>query len=94
MSVMHRIDAMANEGYSSYREALAEAYAEEIENVGEGVWSLRVRYRAGRMAWRKRKARKLAEKAAEKEAAAQTEQDAAGEGDEGDEGKKVEAKQA
>lgn len=68
MSIMHRIDELANEGYSSYREALAEAYADEIENVGEGVWSIRVRYRAGRMAWRKRKARKLAEKAEAKEA--------------------------
>jgi len=64
MSIMHRIDALAAEGYSSYREALSEAYADELENVEEGMWSLKVRYRAGRMAWRKRKAKRLAAKAA------------------------------
>jgi CPA2 family monovalent cation:H+ antiporter-2 len=64
MSIMHRIDELATEGYSSYREALADAYADELENVEEGMWSLKVRYRAGRMALRKRKAKRRAAKAA------------------------------
>lgn len=56
MSIMHRIEDLASEGYSSYREALAEAYHNEIETAEEGLWWLRVRHRALRMARTKRRA--------------------------------------
>lgn len=58
MSLIHRVEDMATEGYSSYREAISEAYASEIENVGSGMMWLRVRYRAGRMALYRRRVRK------------------------------------
>ncbi|MCC5779326.1 cation:proton antiporter [Nitratireductor sp. B36] len=64
MSVMRRIEDVAAQGFSSYREALSEAYADEIENVGEGLWWVRARYRAGRMTLRKWRARRALEKAA------------------------------
>ncbi|MBN7757429.1 cation:proton antiporter [Nitratireductor aquimarinus] len=64
MSVMRRIDYVAAKGFSSYREALSEAYAEEIGNVGEGLWWVRARYRAGRLTLRKWRARRALEKAA------------------------------
>lgn len=35
MSIMRRVDEVAAEGFSSYREVLSEAYADEIENVGD-----------------------------------------------------------
>ena len=56
MSIMHRIEDLASEGYSSYREALAEAYHHEIETAEEGLWWLQVRRRALRMARTKRRA--------------------------------------
>lgn len=58
MSVMHRIEDLASEGYSSYREALAEAYHNEIETAEEGLWWLRVRRRALRMARAKRRTKR------------------------------------
>ena len=64
MAIMHRVEDLASEGYSSYREALANAYAGEIDNVGEGLWWLKVRYRAGRIALRKRRTRRAEMKAA------------------------------
>lgn len=73
ISLMHRLEKIAMDNFSSYREALTEAYQDEIENVEEGLWWLKVRYRAGRIARRKRreeKANQPAEKAAaEKQAA-------------------------
>lgn len=57
MAIMHRLEALAMDNYSSYREALSEAYASEIENVEEGLWWLKVRYRAGRIARRRRRDR-------------------------------------
>ncbi len=68
MAVMHRIEDLASEGYSSYREALANAYAGEIDNVGEGLWWIKVRYRAGRIAFRRRKARRAEAKASTSDA--------------------------
>ncbi len=62
MAVMHRVEDLAMQNYASYREALAEAYGDEIENVEEGLWWLKVRYRAGRIARRKRRLAKDAEK--------------------------------
>lgn len=61
MSVMHRLEAIAMENFSSYREALSEAYSGEIENVEEGLWWVKVRYRAGRIARRRRREQKLAQ---------------------------------
>jgi K+:H+ antiporter len=58
MALMHRAEEIAFENYTSYREALAEAYADEIENVEEGLWWLKVRYRAGRIARHKRREEK------------------------------------
>ncbi|WP_457936484.1 cation:proton antiporter domain-containing protein [Mesorhizobium sp. 10J20-29] len=60
MALMHRIEEAAVENYASYREALAEAYGGELDNVEEGLWWLKVRYRAGRIARRKRRLAKLA----------------------------------
>ena len=59
MAIMHRIEEAAVENYASYREALAEAYGDELDNVEEGLWWLKVRYRAGRIARRKRRQAKL-----------------------------------
>lgn len=59
MAIMRRIEEVAVENYTSYREALSEAYGDEIENVGEGLWWLKVRYRAGRIARHKRRLAKL-----------------------------------
>lgn len=59
MSLMHRLEKIAMVNFSSYREALAEAYQDEIENVEEGLWWLKVRYRAGRIARRKRREEKI-----------------------------------
>ena len=83
MALMHRVEEIAMGNYSSYREALAEAYHDEIENVEEGLWWLKVRYRAGRIARHKRREKKkalAAEKAAAeaKEASAQAPKEAAG----------------
>lgn len=63
MSLIHRVEDLATTGYSSYREALTEAYSQEIENVEEGLWWLRVRYRAGRLALHKRRHKHDMEKA-------------------------------
>lgn len=60
MAIMHRLEAIAMDNYSSYREALTEAYAGEIENMEEGLWWVRVRYRAGRIARHRRRERKHA----------------------------------
>ncbi len=80
MSLIHRVEDMASQGYNSYREALSEAYSSELENVGEGVFKIRLLYRAWRLAKYRRKARRgeakaraeadrvLAAAAAEKEA--------------------------
>lgn len=78
-AMMHRLETVAQENYDSYRQALSEAYAGELENVEEGLMWLRVRYRAGRIARRKRREAKAARRAA----MADDTQPAA-EGDEGD----------
>lgn len=60
MAIMHRIEDLAHEGYSSYREALAEAYHHEIEQAGDWLWWVKVRRRALRKARAKRKAARIA----------------------------------
>ena len=62
--MMHRLESVAQENYDSYRHALSEAYAGEIENVGDKLWWLKVRYRAGRIARRRRREAKAAKRAA------------------------------
>jgi len=70
-SLMHRVQDVAQKGLTTYREALREAYAHEIEEVQRGrqvidaaVFHVRLRYRAVRLAVYHRKALK-ATKAAE-----------------------------
>lgn len=58
MSIMHRVERTAHAGYSSYRQALSQAYHDEIENVGGGVSWVRARVHAARTAWRERRARR------------------------------------
>ena len=60
MAIMHRIEDFAQKGYSSYREALAEAYHHEIEQAGDWLWWVKVRKRALRKARAKRKAARIA----------------------------------
>jgi CPA2 family monovalent cation:H+ antiporter-2 len=79
MALMHRVEEIAMENYSSYREALAEAYHDEIENVEEGLWWVKVRYRAGRIARRKRREKKTELKKAKADEAAQKQPVASGE---------------
>jgi CPA2 family monovalent cation:H+ antiporter-2 len=67
IALMRRLEQIAMENFTSYREALSEAYSGEIGNVEEGLWWIKVRYRAGRIARRKRREEKLA-RAAEKKA--------------------------
>lgn len=55
MGVMHRVEDFAREGYSSYREALADAYASEIGNVGVGISFVQARIGAMQAAWRARR---------------------------------------
>jgi monovalent cation:H+ antiporter-2, CPA2 family len=54
IAVMHRIEELATDGYASYKEALAEAYAEQIGSVHDLVWWVKIRIRAGRIARQKR----------------------------------------
>ena len=68
-AMMHRLETVAQENYDSYRHALSEAYSDEIENVGDKLWWLKVRYRAGRIARRKRREAKAANRAAAQAAA-------------------------
>ncbi len=79
MSLIHRVETVANEGYASYREALAEAYASELGNVGEGLWRVRVILRTWRLARYRRRVRKTAAKAAAGEMPAAAAEKAAGE---------------
>ncbi|MEK1926485.1 MAG: cation:proton antiporter, partial [Rhizobium giardinii] len=57
VSVMHRLENIASEHLSTYRKAFAIAYARELSEVSKGGaaladarWSLRLRYRALRLA--------------------------------------------
>ncbi len=69
-AMMHRLETVAQENYDSYRHALGEAYAGEIENVEDSLWWLKVRYRAGRIARRKRREAKAAKRAEQAQPAA------------------------
>lgn len=62
VNVMQRMQRVASEGLTSYRAALAQAYADEIENVGEGISWAHLRYRAALLAWHKWRARSRAGK--------------------------------
>ncbi|OJU06805.1 MAG: sodium:proton antiporter [Rhizobiales bacterium 65-79] len=52
MGVMHRVENVASAGYQSYRAALSQAYAGELEDFSEGLTWLRARLRALDAAWR------------------------------------------
>lgn len=54
IALMRRVEDIATENYSSYQEALSEAYADEIGGVQNLLWWLRVRIRAMRLARRRR----------------------------------------
>jgi CPA2 family monovalent cation:H+ antiporter-2 len=41
---------MASEGLGSYKQALAQAYEDELDGVENVVWAARARYRAARFA--------------------------------------------
>lgn len=65
VSIMHRLEGVAAKGLENYREALSEAYAQELQEVQRGSaalsqarHSVRVRYRAIRMAAYHRRAGK------------------------------------
>jgi CPA2 family monovalent cation:H+ antiporter-2 len=71
-SLMHRVQDVAQKGLTTYREALRQAYAHEIEEVQRGrqvidaaVFHGRLRYRAVRLAMYHRKVVKAAAKAEE-----------------------------
>lgn len=55
INVMQRMERVASKGLTTYRAALAQAYADEIENVGEGISWAQLRYRAAVLAVRKRR---------------------------------------
>lgn len=57
VNVMQRMQRVASQGLTTYRAALAQAYADEIENVGEGISWANLRYRAAVVAWQKWRAR-------------------------------------
>ena len=60
---MHRFEEVASENFASYRDALIEAYGEEIENVEDAFWWFKVRVRAARRARRQRREKKHKAKA-------------------------------
>ncbi|WP_412049681.1 cation:proton antiporter [Hoeflea sp. Naph1] len=62
-NLMKRVEDIASEGIGSYRQALAEAYEDELDGVENVVWAVRARYRAARFALYQRRARRAGAKA-------------------------------
>lgn len=62
-NLMERVEDMANEGLGSYKQALAQAYEDELDGVENVVWATRARYRAVRFALYQRRARRTEGKA-------------------------------
>ncbi len=82
-NLMHRVERVATRGLTTYREALLEAYADEIGEVRRGQQAVnramfhgRVRYRAARLAIYHRRAVKAAQLEQEKQQAEETVADA------------------
>lgn len=63
-NLMERVEDVVNEGVGSYKEALAQAYEDELGGVENAMWAARARYRAARFALYQRRARRAALKAA------------------------------
>ncbi len=62
-NLMERVENIANEGLGSYKQALAQAYEDELDGVENVVWAARARYRAARFALYQRRTRRAAFKA-------------------------------
>jgi CPA2 family monovalent cation:H+ antiporter-2 len=82
-NLMERVENIATEGLGSYKEALAQAYEDELDGVENVVWSARARYRAARFALYQRRARR-AEAHQEKAVGTAAEDDASQDGAEAD----------
>lgn len=65
VNLMHRMENIASEELQDYREALAIAYAREGEAFAGARWSIRLRYRALRLARHHRKLRRAQQKGPE-----------------------------
>jgi CPA2 family monovalent cation:H+ antiporter-2 len=59
MGVMHRVENVASAGYQSYRAALSQAYAGELEDFSEGLTWMRARLHAIGAAWKNSAAGKI-----------------------------------
>tara|TARA_R110002020_G_scaffold137805_1_gene307426 strand:- start:1350 stop:2867 length:1518 start_codon:yes stop_codon:yes gene_type:complete len=70
-NAMERVEDLANEGLESYKQALSQAYEDELEGVENVMWAVRARYRALRFALYQRRARRSAAKADARPAAAE-----------------------
>ncbi len=57
-NAMERVEDLANEGLGSYKQALAQAYEDELDGVENAMWAVRARYRAARFALYQRRARR------------------------------------
>ncbi|WP_340161388.1 cation:proton antiporter [uncultured Hoeflea sp.] len=62
-NLMERVEDMASEGLGSYKQALAQAYEDELDGVENVVWATRARYRAVRFALYQRRVRRAGGKA-------------------------------
>ncbi|WP_081963720.1 cation:proton antiporter [Hoeflea sp. BAL378] len=62
-NAMERVEELANEGLDSYKQALSQAYEDELDGVENVMWAVRARYRALRFALYQRRARRSAAKA-------------------------------
>jgi CPA2 family monovalent cation:H+ antiporter-2 len=71
-NLMERVEDLASESLSSYKQALAQAYEDELDGVENVVWATRARYRAARFALYQRKMRKSALKTESTDSAAAT----------------------
>ncbi|MDF1609599.1 cation:proton antiporter [Hoeflea sp. YIM 152468] len=62
-NLMERVEDLASEGLGSYKQALSQAYEDELDGVENIMWWARARYRAVRFALYQRRARRSASKA-------------------------------
>ncbi|WP_290891578.1 cation:proton antiporter [Hoeflea sp.] len=62
-NAMERVEELANEGLGTYKQALAQAYEDELDGVENAMWAIRARYRAARFALYQRRVRRAGAKA-------------------------------
>ena len=62
-NAMERVEELASEGMGSYKQALAQAYEDELDGVENVMWAVRARYRAARFALYQRRVRRSAARA-------------------------------